>query len=189
MSGMPLSSIAARQHIHTRSVDCRGYLREDGLWDIEGHLVDVKTYDFASHQRGEVAAGDPVHDMWLRLTIDDSLTIRAVEAVTDKSPFRVCPEITPNFERLVGLNIGPGFHARVRALVGRAEGCTHLVELLWPLATTAFQTIYPWKERQMALNGETNTPAGRPRLLDTCHAFASDGPLVKQLWPDHYTGG
>ena len=39
---MPLSPAAPREHIHTRTVTCRGYRRKDGLWDIEGHLVDVK---------------------------------------------------------------------------------------------------------------------------------------------------
>ncbi len=38
---MPLSPPAAsREHIHTRVVECRGYRRDDGLWDIEGHITD-----------------------------------------------------------------------------------------------------------------------------------------------------
>ncbi|MBO6784243.1 MAG: DUF2889 domain-containing protein, partial [Alphaproteobacteria bacterium] len=43
---MPLSPPAEREHIHTRTVECAGYRRTDGLWDIEGHLTDVKTYTF-----------------------------------------------------------------------------------------------------------------------------------------------
>ena len=70
---MPLSPAAPRQHIHTRIVDCRGYRRADGLWDIEGHITDVKTYDFGNHFRGAIAAGTPVHDMWVRLTLDVAL--------------------------------------------------------------------------------------------------------------------
>ena len=41
---MPLSTSAPRQLMHNRAIECRGYQREDGLWDIEGHLVDTKTY-------------------------------------------------------------------------------------------------------------------------------------------------
>ena len=41
---MPLSPSAPRQLMHNRAIECRGYEREDGLWDIEGHLVDTKTY-------------------------------------------------------------------------------------------------------------------------------------------------
>jgi hypothetical protein len=43
---MPLSTSADREPLHTRSITCRGYRRADGLWDIEGHLRDVKDYSF-----------------------------------------------------------------------------------------------------------------------------------------------
>jgi hypothetical protein len=68
-------------------------------------------------------------------------------------------------------------------LLGGVQGCTHLVELLGPLATTAFQTIYPVRaKRDSAVAGH------KPALIDTCHAYRSDGPLVEQRWPEHYTG-
>ena len=119
---MPLSEPAPRQHFHTRHVECHGYLRDDGLWDIEGRMVDTKTYSFPNRHRGEVAAGQPVHEMWLRLTIDDSMRIHEVEAVTDYGPFGMCPAITGNFKRLEGLTIGPGFRRAVRARVGGTAG-------------------------------------------------------------------
>ena len=68
---MPLSPSVEREPIHTRTVVCRGFRRADGLWDIEGHLTDIKSYDFESQFRGTVTSGTPVHQMWLRLTVDD----------------------------------------------------------------------------------------------------------------------
>ena len=190
---MPLSPPVAREHIHTRVIECRGFRREDGLWDIEGHITDVKTYAFGNYFRGEILAGAPVHDMWLRLTVDDRLTIRDVEAVTDASPYAVCPNVTPNFARLKGLSIRPGFQAQVRSRLGGTEGCTHLVELLVPVATTAYQTVFPYRERQRreqrkAEGKAREKPRRRPPLLDSCHAFASDGEVVKRYWPEFYTG-
>ncbi len=185
---MPLSPPAPREPIHTRRIECRGFRRADGLFDIEGHLTDVKSYAFRSTERGEVTPGTPVHEMWLRVTFDDRLTIHAVEAVTDYSPYRLCPDITPNFQRLVGLAVGPGLRQKIRERVGGAAGCTHLVELMGPIATTAFQTIMPLKHKE-ELESDAPRPTGRrPPLLDTCHAFASDGPIVKRRWPDFYTG-
>lgn len=181
---MPLTPSVPRDSIHNRALDLRGYRREDGLWDIEGHLTDVKAYGFPSELRGWVEAGEPIHDMWIRLTVDDSLTIRAVEAVTDQAPFPVCPSISPNFQRLVGLQIRAGFNSKVRELLGGVEGCTHLVEMLGPLATTAFQTIFPWRNRY-APNETSRPPGKRPRLLDTCHAFDSRGETARALWPDY----
>ncbi len=80
---MPLSKPDNRKVVHTRKVECFGYIREDGQWDIEGHMTDVKAYDFENSHRGKIPAGQPVHDMWIRLTIDDSLMIQKSEASTD----------------------------------------------------------------------------------------------------------
>jgi len=169
--------------MHTRQVECRGYRRDDGLWDIEGHITDVKTYSFNNQWRGEVASGEPVHEMWLRLTVDDELLIHAVEAATDASPYQVCPDITPNFSVLAGERIRPGFNRRVKQLLGGVKGCTHLVELLGPLATTAFQTTVAVRARKHAQG-----PRRRPGLINTCHAFADDGEVVQRLWPEFHTG-
>ena len=49
---MPLTQTVRRKAMHTRVVTCHGYLREDGLWDIEGHMVDTKPYAFANADRG-----------------------------------------------------------------------------------------------------------------------------------------
>ena len=185
---MPLSDPAPRKHLHTRNVECRGYLRDDGLWDIEGHLVDTKTYAFPNRHRGEVGAGEPVHEMGLRLTIDDAMLIHEVEAVTDHGPFGMCPAITGNFKRLEGLTIGPGFRRAVRARVGGVQGCTHLVELVDPIATTAFQTMTA-RRRFKEAEDRADAESERPRFLGTCHALASDSPAVKEQWPEFYTGG
>ncbi len=181
---MPLSPAAPREHIHTRLVECRGYRREDGLWDIEGHITDVKTYSFRNRWRGEIASGEPVHEMWLRLTIDDDLLIHAAEAATDAGPYQVCPEITPNFAVLAGERIKPGFNRRVKELLGGVKGCTHLVELLGPIATTAFQTTVAARSRK----GAQEPRRRRPGIINTCHALAEDGAVVKRLWPEFHTG-
>ncbi len=183
---MPLPPAAEREHIHTRTIECAGYRRTDGLWDIEGHLTDIKSYTFENKERGAVPPGEPVHEMWIRLTVDDDLKIHDVETVTDYSPFMMCKEVGPNFKRLIGISIGPGWRRAVRQQVGGIEGCTHIVELLGPVATTAFQTIFPLKSREKP-EGEAES-SGPPRLLNTCHAFRSDGPKVREFWPDHYDG-
>ena len=55
---MALTPPAPRGPIHHRRIDCRGYWREDGLWDIEAHLTDVKSYPFANAWRGEIGPGE-----------------------------------------------------------------------------------------------------------------------------------
>ena len=198
---MPLSPPVGRQHLHTRRVTCQGFFRDDGLWDIEGRITDEKTYEHANEWRGPLKAGDFVHDMSIRLTLDHKFTIVDVEAVTDKSPYRICGEIAPDFKKLIGLRIGGGFHREVRARLGGVHGCTHIVELLGPVATTAFQTVSSGKARELnrahrAKNGSLPVPAAKPAakpprkpyVIDTCHAWSAEGEVVKRWAPQFYTG-
>jgi hypothetical protein len=183
---MPLPPpTSPRKPIHTRTIVCNGYRRDDGLWDIEGHLVDTKAYTFENAWRGTMTPGTPVHEMWLRLTIDDEFLVHDVAASTDNSPFEICPAVVPKFRELVGLRIAKGWRKDVRARLGGAQGCTHLVELaLGALATAAVQTIFPVR----ALENPELDRRAKPGHLDTCHALVSDGPVVRQHWPLHYTG-
>lgn len=179
---MPLSAPAARKHLHTRTVECVGYHRDDGLWDIEAHLVDVKTYTFPNHDRGEIKPGEALHNMWIRLTIDDEFLIKDVEAVTDDSPFLQCGDIAVAYRKLIGLRIGRGFHSHVNELFSGAAGCTHLLELLRPLATTAYQTLYPAREKQRRQAASHK----KPGIIDSCYALRSDGEVVAREWPDFF---
>lgn len=192
---MPLSSPAPRRLIHTRDVQCHGYRRDDGLWDVEGYLSDIKTYGFETDERS-VPPGDRIHGMRMRLTVDTTFTVHGVEAVTEDSPYIACPQIVDNFQRLIGLTIGPGWTRAIKERLSGVHGCTHLVEMLGPLATVAFQTIYPLMAKEKreyelaeAAAGRPVPPsADRPALLNVCHIMASDGEVTRRHWPDFYTG-
>ena len=181
---MPLPAPAPRAHKHTRTVTCTGYQRDDGLWDIEGHITDTKTYAFENAHRGTVHPGDAVHDMWVRLTVDDAFTIQDIAAATEASPFAACPAAAANMARLKGLTIKPGFTRAVRQRLGGTAGCTHLNELLGPMATTAMQTIWPLRRRR----GQAASPSEKPRLVDSCLAWAADGDAVRDHFPAFFTG-
>lgn len=198
---MPLSPPIGRQHLHTRRVVCQGFFRDDGLWDIEGRITDEKTYEHANEWRGPLKPGDFVHDMSIRLTIDHTFTIVDAEAVTDKSPYSMCGDIAPAFRKLIGLRIGGGFHRAVRERLGGVHGCTHIVELLGPVATTAFQTVSSKKARDLNREHRERTgtlppkdpnaapkPRRKPYMLDTCHTWASDSEVTRRWVPHFYTG-
>jgi hypothetical protein len=183
---MPLSTPVPREHFHTRTYEFRGYRRADKLWDIEGRIVDQKSYAFDNEERGHVEAGVPVHEMAIRITIDNRLTVLAIEATTEHSPFRICGDIVPNYQAMVGVRVGPGWRQAIKARLGGAAGCTHMSELLMAMATPCYQTVFPILEREhRAKSGESNDGIW-PGLLDTCHAYASDSPLVEKWLPAQY---
>lgn len=191
---MPLSPPAPRQHLHNRDIHCKGYYREDGMWDIEGHITDTKTYDFNNEYRGEVRSGTPVHEMWVRLTIDDDRMIHAAEASTDNSPFPICTIAAPNFAALAGIRIGPGWTRAARQAIGTRNGCTHIFELLAQMGTVAFQTQVAKSRMTAERNGEEPEGDGNDRskartaLINSCYAFADDREVVEKLWPSQYAG-
>jgi hypothetical protein len=132
---LPVPSVE-RTHIHTRRIVCEAFERSDGLWDIEANMIDTKTYDT---ERG--AAGQPLHNMWVRLTLDTSMVIQNVESAIDAHPWPSCPQAVPPMKELIGIRIGGGWQGEVRKRIGGALGCTHLREVLAPMATTAFQAM------------------------------------------------
>jgi hypothetical protein len=78
--------------------------------------------------------------------------------------------------------------------VGGVHGCTHLVELLGPIATTAYQTIFSKKAENLKspklnqIDKEKKVNTSQPKLLNTCHAFSETSPVVKKRWPNYYKG-
>lgn len=188
---MPLSDVeVGREPIHTRAIECKSYRRDDGLWDIEGHLTDIKAYPFINSFRGEVLPGEPLHDMWIRLTVDRHFIVQNVEVTTDAGPYELCPAILPSFQKLKGLKIGAGWNRKVRENLGGALGCAHLVDMLKPIATVAFHTVRfsdssPANSADAA-ERETAKPPRPP--VNTCHVWASDGELIRTEHPDFYTG-
>ena len=185
---MSLSTPVKRNLIHTREIRCMGYEREDGLWDIEGRITDTKTYSFNNLDRGEVSAGMPVHDMLIRLTIDSDLVVQKAEALTMSAPFKICPAITDSIATLKGLKITSGWRRNVQNAIGGLKGCTHINQLLLgPLATTAYQSIIPRENKEKRdAKSRLKKKHERPAIIDTCHAFDANGPIVKRLWPEYY---
>jgi len=195
-NSMPLSPPQARERLHTRAITINGWRRADGLYDIEAELADTKTFGFPNQERGFVHAGEKLHGMAMRITVNEDMLIVACEAATDFAPFGMCPSAAANFSRLAGLTIGRGFLKAVASRVGGTQGCTHLRELLQQMATTAFQTVYPARVRREALAAQRELPpgdgfdakvtehyGGPSSIVNSCLAYAEDGPLVQRRWP------
>lgn len=182
---MPLSEPAARREIHHRDIDMRAYAREDGLYDVEARLVDTKTFAFERLGNPEpIPPGQSLHDIKVRLTVDEDYVVRAIEASSDVTPYSVCREAEATLQVLVGERIARGWSALVKERLRGAASCTHLMEMLIPLATTAMQGIRGLKPKHARRTGPGDVPA----QIDSCYAYGSEREVVQRLWPQHYRG-
>lgn len=181
---MPLPPAATRRHLHTRSVTYRGFLREDGLWDIEGELEDTKTYGFHRSDGSEMPAGQPIHGMRIRVTVDDAMTIRAIATASDHAPFPECQQGVDPMQQMVGAQLGPGWRQAIEKALGGVRGCTHQRELLFNLATAAYQTVFPWRESERRRAGVQPAQAAQPPYhLGRCIAWDSAGGVTARYYP------
>jgi hypothetical protein len=180
---MPLPPAAAtRQLKHRRQIDVQVFARGDGLWEVDAMLVDTKTR-IANLSDGPRPPGTPIHEMLLRLVVNERLDIVEAGSETRWMPYPgICGEHGDAYAQLAGLNLLQDFHRAVRARLGGVRACTHITELAQVLPTAVVQ----------AFAGEVIDTRGsaegarQPFQIDRCHALRSDGEAVRQFYPRWY---
>jgi hypothetical protein len=176
------SAVVGRRELHSRQIAMTGYLRDDGLYEIEGHVLDRKTHPFQTDKTAKaVLAGAPIHNMWVKLVYDENMLIHDVAARTDDAPYTDCLSAAQSLQCLRGLVMSSGWSKELRARLAGAKGCTHLTQLLQPMATTAFQTLSQTRQGKPFQLDQS----GRPKKIDSCWAYASDRAVVAMRWPEH----
>ncbi|HEX2548116.1 MAG TPA: DUF2889 domain-containing protein [Ramlibacter sp.] len=182
-----LAEDPSRIPIHLRDIAYRSFLRADGLWDVEGTLLDTKGYDQVAVERGPLPAGTAIHHMRIRLTIDDTFTVHGVEVEMPTTPFGECQGGKPPLQALVGCRIGGGWRKAVQERMGGESGCTHLRELLFGMGTAAFQTVGRYRAHQRKLRGEPEPVLLKPRApLGECIGWAFDGEPMRRYRPEFF---
>jgi hypothetical protein len=179
---VPLSDSIGRREVHHRVIDMRAYARDDGLYDVEAHLVDRKPFAFKRIIAPvPLPAGEPLHDLWVRLTVDDEHVVHGIEAASDVTPYGLCKEAESTLAVLVGERLVSGWSAKVKERLRGAASCTHLMEMMITMATTAIQGIRGVRRQR---NPTADIAALPP--LDSCYAYARHRDIVKVHWPQHY---
>jgi hypothetical protein len=191
----------SRQLRHRRAIRADAFEREDGFWDIEACLTDHKPHDVALGP-GIRPNGLPIHELWLRITIDRTLTVVGAEASSDWVPYPGhCEAANPAYRALIGLNLLNDFRRHTRRLLGGTAGCTHLTELCSVLPTVAIQAFAGDVENTgdganaspgndgLGSASEASEP---PFQLGRCQALRFDGEAVRcfyPLWRGHASRG
>jgi hypothetical protein len=131
-----------RQLVHGRQLVCRAYRRDDGRWDVEGRLADVKTRDVRLGGV-QVAAGDPYRALAIAVTVDEAFAIRDARVGVDlktagsAADARAAAACATLRGRCIDARSAPA----TTADFARAAECSHLAELLAAVIATAHETI------------------------------------------------
>ena len=178
---MALPTAALERRLkHRRSIDVQVFARGDKLWEVDARITDVRAAD-TPIATGLLRAGSPIHDMLVRLVVDERFNILEAGAETFAMPYPgQCNDYGDVYGRLVGLNLMDSFRGNVKKRLGGIQGCTHITELTQVLPTAVVQ----------AFAGEVLDTRGdgsvQPFQIDRCHALRSDGPAVKTYYPRWY---
>jgi hypothetical protein len=157
--------------MHRRSIEHQTWLHDDGALEIESRLLDSKAYDTHVGFNRPLPAGEPVHDMTIRILLEADFLIRDIQLRMDKTPFGICPEVIQRFETLRGASMGKGWNALLSERFAGTGGCRHLIDLLRGMATVAFQSM----------SRGSWTPETLTWMADSCHAFRQEGPVMVRL--------
>jgi Protein of unknown function (DUF2889) len=171
-----------RQLKHRRSIDVQVFARGNGLWEVDARITDVKTRDaiLANQVR---RAGDPIHDMLLRIVVDEQCNILDAGSLSNSMPYvGRCDDHGDAYRQLIGLNLLKSFRRELMSRLGGARGCTHLTELAQVLPTAVVQAF-----AGEVLDTDGQDPdAQQPFQIDRCHALRADGAVVQEFYPRWY---
>jgi hypothetical protein len=177
---MDAAGVVTREELHLRRIELRGFRRSDGLFEVEARLTDRKPHDFQPPSGTRVVpAGEPIHDHGLRVVFDADMVIREMDTAIRAYPYRECPQGGASLQALVGVRIGAGWSGEVRKRLPSADTCTHLKEMLIPLASAAMQSMHAVRLHQV----DAVDASGRPLKIDSCYAYGAARELVLHRWP------
>jgi len=176
------SAATSRTLQHRRSIAIEVFARGDGLWEVDARLTDLRTRE-AKLPSGSRPAGQPIHDMLLRLVVDERFNIVEAGAETRDMPYPgMCNDYGDAYARLVGLNLMRRFRQGVKQRLGGVLGCTHITEMTQDLPTAVVQAF---AGTVIDTRGEADA-AVQPFQIDRCHALRADGDAVRIHYPRWY---
>jgi hypothetical protein len=170
---------AKGKKIHTRKIKISTYSYDGQRIIVEGVLKDDR-FQNSYLVTGKKFPKGVIHHMNIRLLVNCSnLLIENVDVDLLAVPREVCREMINCLAQIKGLTITKGFTLKIKKIAGGNKGCTHLVELLQTMAPAVIQGFATHQLQKQGSFDSNQTNKMIQFLVNTCHAWREDGPLVE----------
>ena len=166
--------------VHTRDISLSTLPHKGERIIVHGELKDRRHVPIVDIL-GRPKTPGTIHHITVDILIEpDPLRIVRAEAEMITVPVEQCPETLDVMEKLIGLEIRPGFSQKVRTLVGGANGCAHLCTLVKAMGT---EIVHGWLTRKRSQSPLQSIPLEDQRhfLMDSCRLWRKDGPKYKEI--------
>ena len=181
--------MTTKKLLHTRAYEIEAFVEDESHFRLIGVMRDVRPDGLWG-----IVDTEPMtlHDMHIELVINGiTFAITEVRTAMLTHPQEQCPLILPVFQELVGTSIARGFGNKVKTLFGGPRSCTHFVALLNAMAPVAMQARWSFFHAVsndsmsiMTADPEKRSEsmrAGHEANRDTCHVWASEGPMFAKI--------
>jgi hypothetical protein len=149
--------------IYERNINVKVTDEGDGKYKVRASLFDLE-HSF----HGEL------------LVNAETSVIEDATALMSRRPYPTyCPRALENVARLKGQVIGAGINRKIIELVGRSQGCVHLVELFQAavgFAATLLIGRHSGLEQEYVSSEEEHRQKWMPILRNSCQVFREDAP-------------
>ncbi len=147
-----------------------------------GRIVKCETYSMPDGILAITRMHDDFHDINLAMLFDDSYRVKDVAVEMERIPFPQCETLPrKSLKNIIGLSLNQkGVMRRVKELIPRKEGCTHIYEVLESTFRAVFVGSYSVIGElyegalDLGLEEERQYWMSTPVLRDTCYSFSTE---------------
>lgn len=168
--------------LHSRNITVNCFEVDENTLLVEGTLSDERLFPSIVYTANSMRDPGILHMMSISMTLSiPRLKIRKVDAEITASPIQGCSEIVTKLHQLEGIAIKSGFTNDVREILGKAEGCIHLTNLILAMSSAAVQGLWAFFSR-IRENGKPSMPGTDPAMIiNSCWMWRDDGPMAKRF--------
>ena len=171
-----------KELIHTRKIMVNCYETDEGRLLVEGLLLDERLFPFIIHAIDERREAGPMHHVALTMELSlPHMEILSLKTEMPVVPDAGCREIQHKMQKLTGRFIRPGFTNEVRKLLGKAEGCLHLTNLLLAMSSAAAQGLWTLASRVREGKTPPLPKTDGSILVNSCYMWREGGPFEENI--------